>query len=83
MISMATEKVTVTLHPATVAAAKECAAAEQVSLSAWLDRAARRGIGRQRAIEYARWAAVHLDVAAVDELDEATRAMALTPQTAW
>lgn len=45
---MATERVTLTMDPATVSAAKAAAAAAGVSLSAWIDKAA-----LDRAIEIA------------------------------
>lgn len=56
-------KVTLSLDTDTLATARDHAAREGVTLSAWLSRAARREARRDQGQQYAAWLAAHPDVA--------------------
>ena len=75
-----TEKLGVSLNRDVAAAARDYAVANGVSLSAWLNDAARRQIRQRHAAEYAAWEASHVDPQDIAALDEATNA--LLPDTA-
>lgn len=83
MIGMATDKVTVTMERDTITTAKRSAKAAELSLSAWLDKAARAQARREAALAYAKWAATNLDDAEIAELDAETEALALQDTQQW
>lgn len=66
---MATERVTLTLDSATIAAAKAAAGASGLSLSAWIDKAARdRAIGQAAVISAAQDRQLDREFADWDEM---------------
>jgi hypothetical protein len=72
---MATDKVTISLQRETLARAKEAAEAAGVSLSAWIDQAARRQALRDRAHLYYGWLDANPDVKTeIEEWREITSA---------
>ena len=65
--AMPAEKVTLSLSPDTLARARAAAQAEGISLSAWMDRAARRQALRDASKHHEGWLAANPDIR--DELD--------------
>ncbi len=65
------DKVTLSLNPDTLARARAAAKQDGLSLSAWIDRAARKEALRVAARRHDEWLAAHPDVR--DELDNFDR----------
>lgn len=65
------DKVTLRMNPDTLARARQAAKHAGLSLSAWIDRAARREIVRMAARRHEEWLAANPDVR--DELDSFDR----------
>ncbi|MBE1491447.1 hypothetical protein [Plantactinospora soyae] len=65
------DKVTLSLNPDTLARARQAAKHDGLSLSAWIDRAARREAIRAAARRHEEWLAANPDVR--DELDRFDR----------